>query len=187
MRREGWPISVAVNVSARSLDDARFVEQVDRLVREAGARPDWLELELTESVLMGDPDRARDVLGRLGQMGVRVSIDDFGTGYSSLGYLRKLPVDTLKIDRSFLGVGPDAAPERDAVIIRAVVDMGHALGMTVLAEGVENEEALDLLRKFGCDRAQGYHIGRPMPAEQLRTWLGESPWGRRTSRAPARA
>ena len=187
VRREGWPISVAVNVSARSLDDARFVEQVDRLVREAGARPDWLELELTESVLMGDPDRARDVLGRLGQMGVRVSIDDFGTGYSSLGYLRKLPVDTLKIDRSFLGVGPDAAPERDAVIIRAVVDMGHALGMTVLAEGVENEEALDLLLKFGCDRAQGYHIGRPMPAEQLRTWLGESPWGRRTSRAPARA
>ncbi|MBN1774197.1 MAG: EAL domain-containing protein, partial [Deltaproteobacteria bacterium] len=187
LRRAGWPLTMAVNISARNLADGAFVEQLEAILVETDTRAGWLELELTESVLMRDPDRAREMLDRLGRLGLRVSIDDFGTGYSSLGYLRKLPVHTLKIDRSFLGVGGPTPGRRDSVIIRAVVDVGHALGLTVVAEGVETEEALDFLRTMRCDRAQGYHIEKPMPAGQMMGWLAESPWGRRTSRAPARA
>ena len=138
---------------------------------------------------MADPDRARAVLTALTGLGVRVSVDDFGTGYSSLAHLRRFPVHALKVDRSFLGVGPApaAARQRDAVIIRTIVEMGHALALTVVAEGVEDQETVEFLRDLGCDRAQGYHIGKPMPVEQILRWLVESPWGRRTSRGPARA
>lgn len=179
LRRAGWPMTMAVNISARSLGDAAFVEQLERILEKTGTRPGWLDLELTESMVMSDSDRARETLARLGELGLRISIDDFGTGYSSLGYLRKLPVHTLKIDRSFLGVGGPTPGRRDSVIIRAVVDVGHALGLTVVAEGVETEEALEALRLLGCDRAQGYHIARPMPAADVKRWLRDSPWGLR--------
>jgi len=185
LRRTGVSPTVAVNISARNLGDDAFVEQVERLLAETEARPGWLDLELTESMLMQDPDRARDALDRLGRLGLRLSIDDFGTGYSSLGYLRKLPVHALKIDRSFMGVGGPTPGRRDSVIIRAVVDVGHAMGLQVVAEGVETEDGIEALTRLGCDRAQGYHIARPMPLEQARCWLRESPWGLRSLRPTA--
>lgn len=185
LHRTGLSLTVAVNISARNLGDDAFVDQIERLLAETGARPGWLDLELTESMLMQDPDRAREALERLGKLGLRLSIDDFGTGYSSLGYLRKLPVHALKIDRSFMGAGGPTPGRRDSVIIRAVVDVGHAMGLHVVAEGVETEDGIDSLKKLGCDRAQGYYIARPMPVEDARRWLRESPWGLRSIRPSA--
>jgi EAL domain-containing protein (putative c-di-GMP-specific phosphodiesterase class I) len=134
-----------------------------------------IELEITESALIDDPHRARDVLERLHALGLKLAIDDFGTGYSSLTHLRDLPFSKVKIDKSFvLGV---TESEEDAAFVRAIVDLGHALDMRIQAEGVETASALELLTRLGCDLAQGYHIGRPMPDKDLRAWLRESSWG----------
>jgi diguanylate cyclase len=128
-----------------------------------------LVLEVTESAVMADPARALDVLGRLHELGVRLAVDDFGTGYSSMACLKALPVDELKVDRSFVGQMADSAS--DEVIVRSTIDLGHNLGLRVVAEGVETQEAWQKLETLGCDTAQGYYLGRPMPAADLEHWL----------------
>jgi len=124
-----------------------------------------LELEITESSLMVDPFRVRNVLSRIADLGVHIAIDDFGTGYSSLAYLKRLPVDELKIDRSFVKTMTTDAS--DVTIVRSTVDLARNLGLTVVAEGVESGEALETLRRLGCDLAQGYYTGKPMPPDEL--------------------
>jgi EAL domain-containing protein (putative c-di-GMP-specific phosphodiesterase class I) len=134
-------------------------------------RPEQLELEITESTILADPFRVRQVLARLNEMGLRLAIDDFGTGYSSLAYLKRLPVQTIKIDRSFvMGMCEDAS---DATIVRSTIDLGRNLGLDVVAEGVETQEVWDALRSLGCSLAQGYLLGRPAPAEELAALLEE--------------
>ena len=138
-----------------------------------GTGPDRLTLELTEGALI--EAAAPDVLGRLHNTGEMMSIDDFGTGYSSLAYLQRLPVDEIKIDTSF--VTSLSAASDDAIIVRSTVDLAHNLGLTVVAEGVEDDVAMNMLVGYGCDTAQGYFFGHPCPAEDLITWLTESPYG----------
>jgi diguanylate cyclase (GGDEF)-like protein len=156
---------VAVNLSARQfVSDGLIDDLVDALALH-GLAPSGLEVELTESVLMADPERANQVLQQLHAMGIRIAIDDFGTGYSSLSYLKRFPAQTVKIDRSFIGGLPSDGD--DVAITQAVIAMAHSLGLDVVAEGVETAEQLALLSKLGCDEAQGYLLGRPMPASEL--------------------
>ncbi len=168
---EGLNVPVAVNVSERSLLDPRFPAEVESLLERWGAPGEQLQLELTERGLIGDVVTAMDVIERLCALGVRISIDDFGTGYSSLGRLVELPIQELKIDRTFVmdldGDGPGAA------IVRSTIDLGHHLGLEVVAEGVETEEQLRELRTLGCDGAQGFHLLRPLPADEVAVWLHE--------------
>jgi diguanylate cyclase (GGDEF)-like protein len=169
---DGLEMPVAVNISARCLQDHAFPEMVEQLLRERQLPARLLTLELTESTVMIDTAHARTALYRLRRAGVTLSIDDFGTGYSSLSYLKNLPVTELKIDRSFI---THLGDHTDNAIVRSVIDLGHNLGLTVVAEGIETETALAELRHLGCDLAQGYYIARPMPADQLSTWLAERP------------
>jgi diguanylate cyclase (GGDEF)-like protein/PAS domain S-box-containing protein len=174
-RDDGLSLGVAINLSARNLHDARLPAAVARLLNGLDLDPSLLRLEVTESAVMTDPARATRILSRLHGMGVHIAIDDFGTGHSSLGYLKRLPVDEIKIDKSFvLDMTADAD---DAFIVRSVIDLGHHLGLTVVAEGVESAEALDRLAELGCDLAQGYVLARPMPAESLLGWLQEAQGG----------
>ena len=168
-RDAGRVLGVAVNVSARNLLDEHFVEEVEELLAYWQLPASCLELEVTESAIMADPDRARRILTQLAECGVTLSIDDFGAGYTSLAQLKDLPVHQLKIDRSF--VAPMAADPSNALIVRSVVELGHNLGLTTVAEGVEDEATRDRLESMGCDVAQGYHICRPMAAEQLEQWF----------------
>jgi diguanylate cyclase (GGDEF)-like protein len=170
-RREGRDLSVAVNLSAANLADAELPDDVGRLLRRAGLPAHRLTLEITESTAMADPVRARGVLQRLSALGVSLSIDDFGTGHSSLDYLRRLPVDELKIDRSFIS-DMDGDPN-DEVIARSTIELGHNLGLRVVAEGVESEETLAWLSAAGCDLVQGYAVSAPLPADELVSWIRE--------------
>jgi diguanylate cyclase (GGDEF)-like protein len=170
-QRAGHRLSVAVNVSTRCLLDPAFSDQVRDQLAAWQVPPHLLVLELTESAVMADPARALEVLGRLHALGVGLSVDDFGTGYSSMAYLKELPVDELKIDRSF--VGQMATSQSDAVIVRSTIDLGHNLGLRVVAEGVETQHAWEQLTALGCDTAQGYYLGRPVPAEELEAQLGQ--------------
>jgi diguanylate cyclase (GGDEF)-like protein len=164
----GHAVPVAVNLSTRCLLDADLPDRVQRLLSEQGVPAGLLRLEVTESAVMGDA-RCLEVLQRLHDLGVRLSIDDFGTGYSSMAYLRRMPVDELKIDRSFV-LGMCTAPQ-DTVLVRSAIDLGHNLGLTVVAEGVEGADQVAALRALGCDVAQGYHYARPMPADRLSALL----------------
>ena len=155
----------AVNLSARQFGSVSLLDDVRESLHRSGLGADALEVEITESVLMADPDRANLTLQELHTLGVHISIDDFGTGYSSLAYLKRLPAHTVKLDRSFVSGLP--ADRDDAAITQAVIALSHSLAMQVVAEGVETDAQLDFLRRLGCDQAQGYLIGRPMPAEQL--------------------
>src|SRR4051794_29287965 len=166
---QGIELPVSVNLSARSLLDSRFPDRVEQLLAEQGLPPQALILELTETSMMVNPDAAVVILTRLAEQGIRLSIDDFGTGYSSMSYLKSLPVSELKIDRSFVMDLP--RNEDNAVLIQSAVDLGHNLGLNVVAEGVEDEATLQRLREMGCDLAQGYHIRRPAPAEALDDWM----------------
>jgi EAL domain-containing protein (putative c-di-GMP-specific phosphodiesterase class I) len=151
------------------------VEEVKQALRTNELRPDRLQVEVTESAVMTDPARAADVLSRLTSQGVTASIDDFGTGYSSLSLLRRLPVHELKIDRSFvMGMAGDGS--EDMAIVRSTADLAHNLGLSVVAEGVEDQWTLDLLSSMGCDEAQGYHIARPMSCAAFKGWLGSGTW-----------
>jgi EAL domain-containing protein (putative c-di-GMP-specific phosphodiesterase class I) len=154
---------VAVNLSARQLVTDTLVDEVAGALAEHRVDASLLELEITESVLMADPERANRTLLRLSQLGVHIAIDDFGTGYSSLAYLKRFPAGSVKIDRSFVGGLP--GDRDDAAITHAVVAMAHSLGLQVVAEGVETQAQLDFLRRLGCDAAQGFLIGRPLAAE----------------------
>ena len=160
-QEEGHPLAVAVNITARELIDLRFPEEVAELLAKWRVEPARLELEITETTLMTDPPRARSILARLRGLGVKIAIDDFGSGHSSLGYLKRLPIDVLKIDKSFIQrMGEDVG---DAAIVRSAIDVGHSLGLKVVAEGVEDEAAKRWLQELGCDAYQGYHLGRPQP------------------------
>ncbi len=171
----GLELSMAVNLSVRNLQDPRLPEQIAEHLERRNVPARWLELEITEGTIMQDPSRAMAILSRLNEMGVRLSIDDFGTGYSSLGYLKKLPVEAIKVDKSFvIGMASD---EDDAVIVRSTIDLGHNLGLKIIAEGVENRETLEKLTALGCDLAQGFYMSRPILPADLERWIAESPWG----------
>jgi diguanylate cyclase (GGDEF)-like protein len=182
-RQEGLDLAVAVNLSMRNLHDAEIVDMIRQLLQRWGIPPARLVIEITESSLMADAARAMEVLNRLREMGVGVSIDDFGTGYSSLAYLKRLPVDELKIDKSF--VANMARDENDAAIVRSTVGLAHELGLTVVAEGIEDQATWDLLVALGCDVGQGYFVSRPVPAAALGVWLKTGGWEPRSWRAAA--
>jgi diguanylate cyclase (GGDEF)-like protein/PAS domain S-box-containing protein len=177
---QGLAVTVAVNLSARNLLDENMPKQVMRLLQQYQLPPKYLELEITESSIMTDPHRAMRVLDQLHDLGVLLAIDDFGTGYSSLAYLKRLPVQTLKIDYSF--VRNMLEDKQDEVIVNSTIHLAHNLGLRVVAEGVENEELLRRLDMMGCDDAQGYHIGRPMPADKVDEWVSSSDWAKKFSR-----
>lgn len=174
----GLDLSIAVNISALSTQDPEFPDQVADLLGEAGVPGSYLELEITETAVMMGPGRAVDCIRRLNELGVQVAIDDFGTGYSSMTHLKELLVAKIKIDKSF--VKDMVVNRNDATIVRSTVELGHSLGLKVIAEGVEGQGTWDQLKALGCDAAQGYYMSRPVPAEQLQKWLQESPWGRRS-------
>jgi diguanylate cyclase (GGDEF)-like protein/PAS domain S-box-containing protein len=172
--RAGWTLPVAVNVSAGSLRDGRIVDHVAEALEAHEFPPERLQIEVTESAVMSDEGRAADTLGNLTRRGVSVSIDDFGTGYTRLALLRRLPVSELKIDKSFvIGMAGEGG---DETIVRSTSELGHNLDLTVVAEGVEDQWTLDLLGNLGCDQAQGFHIARPMPSDDLVRWLNGSTW-----------
>ena len=168
-RSQGRLLSVAVNLSASSLVDIELPARVRAALAHRRLTPDVLELEITEDFLMADRERARDILGELRVLGVRIAVDDFGTGYSSLSYLRELPIDELKLDRSF--VQPMAGDARAAAIVRSTIDLAHALGMTMVAEGVEDEETAHRLAGSACDTVQGFFYSQALPAAQLESWV----------------
>ena len=168
-QEQGYFVPVAVNVSARVLVDPRLPEMVEDQRRAFGLADDAIEIEITESTLMGDHVQAREALSRLRAIGIRTSIDDFGTGYSSLSYLRELPVHALKIDRSFI---TDLIDEPDSeAIVRSIIELARNLGLETVAEGVEDERVSERLTNLGCDYVQGFAIARPMPAEAMLRWL----------------
>ena len=176
LHRQGHNLTVAVNLSARNLHDMELPASILTLLAERGIAPGDLTLEITESAVMANPSDGLAILTELDRMGVTIAIDDFGTGHSSLAYLKRLPVDELKIDKSF---GKDMVEnENDAVIVRSTIDLAHNLGLKVTAEGVETQAAWDILEILGCDCSQGYFMGRPMPVEKLAAWLQESEWAR---------
>jgi len=168
-QRQGRPLTIAVNLSASSLVDSELPRQVASMLAARGLSPDVLQLEITEEFLMVDRERARKMLTRLRDCGVQISMDDFGTGYSALSYLGELPIDELKLDRSF--IVPMAEDARAAAIVASTVDLAHSLGLRVAAEGVETDVALAELTRLGCDRAQGFFISKPVAAAELDHWL----------------
>jgi diguanylate cyclase (GGDEF)-like protein len=168
-RRAGRALGVAVNISPRSLLDPSFVDEVARALAAVEVPASAVTLEITESSLMADPERAVEALARLRSLGLHLSIDDLGTGYSSLSYLQRLPVSEVKIDRSFLR--PHDQDGDAFAIVGAIVDLGHRLGRSVVAEGVEDEATWRRLQEVGCDVAQGYWMSRPLPAADFTAWL----------------
>jgi diguanylate cyclase (GGDEF)-like protein len=168
----GLRVPVAVNLSARCLVDPTLLDRVRDLLDERALPPELLRLEVTESAVMANPALAQHTLTGLNRLGVRLSIDDYGTGYSSMAYLKRLPVDELKVDRSFVHHMTESGND-DAILVRSAIDLGHNLGLTVVAEGVERAEHVSALRELGCDVAQGYHFARPMPPGPLLTWIRE--------------
>ena len=168
----GVEISTAVNLSVRNLQSPQLLDQIKGLLSTWGVAPSRLRLEITESILMADPTHAMKVLTQLTSLGIRFSIDDFGTGYSSLGYLQRLPVDEIKIDKSFvMGMTTD---KNKTIIVHSVIDLSHNLGLKVVAEGVESKEVMDRLVSFGCDAAQGYFISKPITGTEFTNWLKEA-------------
>ena len=168
-RRDGLDLSVSVNISVSNLLDADLLVQVGNALERHDVPPDRLCLEITETTLMADPLRARQILCALHDHGVRVAVDDYGTGYSSLAYLRDLAVHELKLDRGF--IGNVRVDDRASAIVRSTVDLAHSLGLSLVAEGVEDEETAQLIATFGCDVAQGYLYSRPLPPHELEAWL----------------
>jgi diguanylate cyclase (GGDEF)-like protein len=164
----GLDLAVAVNLSARNVNDQGLPDQVSAALLAAGLPPHRLILEITESSIMGDPERTVPTLERLRDIGVTLSLDDFGTGYSSLSYLQRLPVREVKIDRSFiLGLGLSSQRHASEVLVRAIIGLGKSLDLRIVAEGVETHEVLRELQRLGCHVAQGYHVGRPVPAADI--------------------
>ena len=164
------PLRLAVNLSARQFQKD-LVAQVASVLEETGLAPRYLELELTESMVMQNPEKAVATLDALDQMGVRLSIDDFGTGYSSLSYLKRFPIDTLKVDRSFVRDIPGDAD--DMLITTGIIGLAHSLGIQVVAEGVETSAQLSFLRAQNCDAMQGYYFSKPLPAPAFALLVSE--------------
>ena len=167
--KQGIDINISINISARDFQDPDLLKLIENLVLTSSIDPARLTLELTESAVMTDTKKAFNSLSELDKMGVKLAIDDFGTGYSSLEYLKRLPVDELKIDRSF--VVDMTTSKDDAAIVRSTIDLAHNLGLHVVAEGVEDQAALDLLKEMDCDTMQGYFMSEPLPAENIPEFL----------------
>ncbi len=168
-KQEGIQVCVAVNLSMQNLQVPELLEPIKALLSASNIAPDKLRLELTESTIMRDPKRSLEILAHLAAIGIHFSIDDFGTGYSSLGYLQRLPVDEVKIDKSFvINMMED---ENSIAIVHSIIELAHSLRLKVVAEGVENEETMKRLCLLGCDMAQGYFINRPIPGSELKGWL----------------
>ncbi len=170
-RASGIDLEIAINGSARNLIDPRFVGVVERALDEAGVPPSALEIELTENAVMADTRRTSEALAALRAMGVRIAVDDFGTGYSSITSLRDLPVDRVKLDRSF--VTSMCSKPRDLHIVRTILLLASGLDLETIAEGVESLDVLAALREFGCEMAQGHLIARPLAADDLLAWLDD--------------
>jgi diguanylate cyclase (GGDEF)-like protein len=168
-RHSGRELSVSVNLSVRNLLDANLPQEVDALLKAYRLSPSALQLEITESMIMKDPERVLATVEQLNLLGVRLSVDDFGTGFSSLAILKRLPIDELKIDRSF--VSQMLADESDLIIVRSTINLGHDLGLRVVAEGVEDASTLEYLATLGCDLVQGFHVSKPLSAEAFMDWL----------------
>lgn len=162
-------VAIAVNITAVEFQDPGLITKIQNLLLENNLPSKYLELEITENVVMTDIDKAMNTIITLQNMGVKVSIDDFGTGYSSLAYLRKLPIDKIKIDRSF--ITEVATNDSDMTIVKSMIKLSHGLGKRVLAEGVENKDQLNILRNLGCDAVQGFFIDKPLPEEKLVRYL----------------
>jgi diguanylate cyclase (GGDEF)-like protein len=170
-RSSGRDLTVAVNLSVRNLLDSSLPNEIEAMLRAYGLPPDALQLEITESMIMSDLERVVATVTRLSALGVRISVDDFGTGYSSLANLRRLPIDELKIDRSF--VSPMLDDDSDLIIVRSTINLGHDLGLRIIAEGVEDEPTLERLALLGCDLAQGFHLSRPLAPGAFEDWISE--------------
>jgi EAL domain-containing protein (putative c-di-GMP-specific phosphodiesterase class I) len=165
--------NVAVNLSMWNLEAQELPDQIDALLHDTGVPPENLELEITETSIMNDPQRVIRTLNKIRDLGVKFAIDDFGTGYSSFAYLTKLPVSCIKIDKSFV---QNIEADRDSsVIVKSIIDLGHNLGLKVVAEGVETAEAMELLRSYQCDEIQGYYLCRPITAEMMTKFLQDPP------------
>lgn len=174
-KQEGLQVCVAVNLSMQNLQVPELLKQIKELLSTANMAPDKLRLELTESTIMRDPERSMEILAQLAAIDIHFSIDDFGTGYSSLGYLQKLPVDEIKIDKSFvMNIMED---ENSIAIVHSIIELAHSLRLKVVAEGVENKETMKRLGLLGCDMAQGYFISRPIPGSELKGWLEQGAKG----------
>jgi diguanylate cyclase (GGDEF)-like protein/PAS domain S-box-containing protein len=181
--REGLAINLAINLAPKNLRDPGLIETIERHLGGPDPLINALTVEITESAIMSHPAEAREVLCRIRELGARISIDDFGTGYSSLAYLQTLPVDEIKIDKCF--VREVARGTKGAYIVRSVIDLGHSLGLKVVAEGVEDHTTLDLLSDWGCDLAQGFLVSRPLAAAQFRDWIANPLWAGGRPTAPA--
>jgi EAL domain-containing protein (putative c-di-GMP-specific phosphodiesterase class I) len=168
-RQRGWELIISVNLSAKDLHDPELPDVMAGVAAAANIKPGWMMLEITESSIMTDPERAMEVIQRLHEMGYKLSIDDFGTGYSSLAYLKRMPLTELKIDKSF--VVDLLKSENDAVIVKATINLAHNLGLQVTAEGVETQEVMDKLSSYQCDLAQGYLFSKPISFDDFGAWL----------------
>jgi len=180
-RADGHDLAVSVNVSASNLLDPGFFEMVTNAIDRTGVPPHALVLEITETCIISDYERSREVIDRLQRLGVVTSIDDFGAGFTSLAYLSNLAVGELKLDRAFIAPLAERDGQRDIELVRSTIGLGHALGLRVVAEGIETEETLSMLRDFGCDVAQGFLISRPVPAERLGLQQLDATWRSATS------
>ena len=168
-RANGIELPVAINLAGADVLDAGLSERVSRALERSGLPGSMLQCEISEDTVLADPHRAIESLGRLRAMGVGLSLDDFGKGQSSMSYLKRLPLDQIKIDRTFvMGMHADGS---DAAIVRTTIDLGRNLGLEVVAEGVETDEVLDELAALQCDVAQGFGLSRPLPAAELEAWL----------------
>jgi EAL domain-containing protein (putative c-di-GMP-specific phosphodiesterase class I) len=166
------PLAVSVNLSVRQFRQPDFVNVIAGILQETGLDAQYLHLEITESVVMDDPDAAIEITRKLKQLGVGIKLDDFGTGYSGLSYLCRMPIDTLKIDRSFILRMRES--ETDLEIVRTILALARSLGLDVVAEGVERGEQMNQLRSLGCQFGQGYYFGRPVPSEQTALLLAST-------------
>ncbi len=173
---DGLVLDAVVNISARVLHDPDLPATIAALLAAHGVPATRLRVELTERAVMAHPAGALDVLSRLSRLGVRIAIDDFGTGYSSLAYLTRLPVDEIKIDKSF--VTHMTTESADATTVTSTIGLGHSLGLRFVAEGVESRGTWQALEALGCDGAQGYYFSRALPADELARWLRETSWAR---------
>jgi EAL domain-containing protein (putative c-di-GMP-specific phosphodiesterase class I) len=171
---KNFSLSMAINLSMHDLQTLDFPDRIGDILASSGVLASQLIFEITEGAIMANPDRAMESVKRMKRMGLHLSIDDFGTGYSSLAYLRKLPIDEIKIDKSFV-MNMTTHPQ-DTVIVHALIELGHELNVEMVAEGVEDRETMDILSKLGCDTAQGYYISRPLPAAELPPLLNRPVW-----------
>lgn len=169
---QDYPLRVSVNLSARSLHDANLLEMINEAISASGTKPELLMLEITETAIVLDPIRAKKTLDALSQRGIKLSIDDFGTGYTSLASIKDLPINEIKIDRSF--IKNMLTDNKDFMIIRSIIELGHNLGLTTVAEGIEDKDAMHTLLTLGCDEVQGYFICRPKASDQILLWLSEN-------------